>query len=82
MTEKRLQVKASNFWIFGPSSVTFPSMCNTLKPELLADVSEVQNSITVPSEIKALTERFLKIFVRQISLPPHTAEAFLSFLTD
>lgn len=58
-------------------------MCSTPKPELLADLSVVQNSITVPSEIvEALAERFLKIFVRQISLPPHIAKILLSFLTD
>lgn len=81
MIEKKLQMKASN--CFGLSSVTFPFMYNTLKPELLADVSEVQNSIIVPSEIvEALMERFLKIFVSQISFPPHITEALFSFLAD
>lgn len=80
MMENQLQIKASN--CFQLSSGTFTLMCSTPKPELLADLSVVQNSITVPSEIvETLMERVLKIFLRQISLPPRTADT-LSFLTD
>jgi len=81
MMEKRLRNKTSNcFWL---STGTFPFVCSTPKPEILAAFFVVQNSITVPSEIvEVLTERFSKIFVRQISLPPYTAETLLSYLTD
>lgn len=79
MMEKWLLIKASR--CFQLSSGTFPFVCNTPNPEFLVELSVVQNSITVPSEIVEAS-RFLKIFVRQISVLPHTVETLLSYLTD
>lgn len=75
MMEKCLLTKAFVFSF----PVALSHLCAALQA-LLVDLSGAQNSITVPSEIvEAL--RFLKIFVRQISLLPLTVETLLSHLT-